>query len=93
MATVSDLISDALITLNELTPGQSPSPDDLAYGLSQLNALTDSWSTERLSLFTVESAEYQLTAGQQDYELGPTAVDFVQERPVLIQTVSMIVTP
>lgn len=90
--TVQDLITDTLVTMGELRPGQSPSPDDLQYGFSQLNALLDSWSTERLSLFTVESAEYQLSAGIQDYTLGPTG-DFVQERPALIQTVVILLTP
>lgn len=87
--TVSDIIQDALTTIGELQPQQTPSPEDLAYGMQTLNAILDSWSTERLNLYTVNSAQYSLTPGKQDYTVGPTG-DFSQNRPVLVQNISVI---
>lgn len=85
-----DIITEALIAAGELGRGQTPSTEDLQHGLDVLNALLDSWSTDRLSLHTVKKAQFALVAGQQDYSIGPTSSDFVNERPVLIQTATVI---
>ncbi len=88
--TVNDLITDALTLLEELMPGQTPSPDDQTVCFAALNALLDSWSIERLSIYTVKRVQFTLTAGQQDYTIGPTGADFTNERPVLIQTAVIV---
>lgn len=88
--TVADLISDSLVMIQELTRGQTPSPEDYGYGLSELNALLDLLSTERLHTFAVTKVQFQLVADQQDYTIGPTGADFTNERPVLIQTATII---
>ncbi len=85
-----DIITGALVDIGEVGVGEVAGTDDLNYGLIRLNGIVDTWSTERLSLYTDTRAQFQLVAGQQDYDLGPTAAAFIAPRPVLIQTASII---
>ncbi len=87
--TAHDLITDALTVLNELDRGQTPAPGETQYAFRQLNALLDSWSTERLSIFKVNRVVFTLADDVQDYSIGPSGF-FVQDRPVLIQTANII---
>lgn len=89
MPTAQDLVTDALRVLNELDRGQIPAPGELDYGFRQLNALLDSWSTERLSIYKVNRVQFTLSDDVQDYTIGPSG-DFVEDRPVLIQTAVII---
>lgn len=88
--TSADIIIDALTAIGEISRGQTPSPEDLDHGLVELNDMIATWSNERLSLFTVQRNKYLLTANQQDYTVGPTASDFVQSRPLLIESAVII---
>lgn len=88
--TAADIITDALIAIGELSRGQTASPEDLQHGLYELNGLTDSWSNDRLSLYTVTKQKFPLTPGLQDYSIGPSGATFTQARPVLIQDATII---
>lgn len=90
MATAQDIITEALQTIGEVGQGETVNADDLSYCLTRLNSMIDSWSTERLSLYTVTRGQFTLTANTQDYTIGPTGT-FATARPVLIQTASIIV--
>lgn len=70
---------------------QTPSPEDYAKGLSELNDLLDSLSIDRLGLFAVKKVSFALIAGQQDYTIGPAGATYTNERPVLIQTAAIII--
>jgi hypothetical protein len=87
--TAQQLITDALVVLQELDRGQTPAPGETEFAFRQLNALLDSWSTERLSIHKVNQVIFTLSDDVQDYTIGPSG-DFVQERPVLIQTATII---
>lgn len=89
--TAEDLIVGALTDIGELGQGEDPSPDDLAYGLIRLNGVLDSWSTERLSLFTLGLGLITLVANVQDYTLGPSGTFTAFGRPVLIQTATIVI--
>ncbi len=91
MSLASDIITDALTAISEISRGQGPSPEDLANGLFLLNNLLDSMSTDRLSIYAVKKLDLTLTIGKQDYTIGPTGADFTNERPVLIQTAAIII--
>ncbi len=88
--TAQNIIEDAMTAMQEISRGQTLAPEDLTQGLAQLNALLDSWSTNRLNLFTVKRVQYQLVPLQQDYTIGPTGADFTDDRPVLIQTATIV---
>lgn len=93
MATAQDIIESALRDIGELGAGEVASTDDLNYGLTRLNGILDSWSTEDLSLYTKRRGQFTLTAGLQDYTLGVGGggATFTSiGRPVLIQTAAII---
>lgn len=87
--TAADIITDALVAISEMSRGQTPSPEDLARGLAELNDLLGTWSNERLSLFTIQRTRYPLVVNQQDYTIGLTG-DFQQNRPLLIESAVII---
>lgn len=89
--TAQQIIEGALTDIGELGAGEVAGTDDLNYGLTRLNSLIDTWSIERLSLYTVRNGRFTLVPNQQDYTFGPSAADFTTiGRPVLIQTAAMI---
>lgn len=91
MPTAQEIIVGSLVDIGELGQGEDASAEDLSYGLTRLNGIINTWSTERLSLFTVKRGQVTLVAAQQDYTLGPSGTFTAFGRPVLVQTASIIV--
>ncbi len=89
---VQDVITDTLVALGEVGQGETVNPDELAFSLTRLNAMLDSWSTERLSLYTTPRAQFTLSANVQDYTIGPTGTFTTIGRPVLLQTAAIIIS-
>lgn len=83
MATAGDQINRALRLLGVLAEGESPSASESADSLVALNQMLDSWSTERLAVFSTTTQTFTWPADEATQELGPTG-DFVGERPVLL---------
>jgi hypothetical protein len=83
--TLRELITGSLRLLNATQAGQAPSADDMAVGVEALNALIDSWSSERLLIYTISPHYFQLQAGKKDYTLGPDG-DFNITRPLEIES-------
>lgn len=81
--TAGDQINRALRMLGVLAEGEQPSADMSADALTALNQMLDSWSTERLSTFTVEEQVFTWPAGQEIRTLGPTG-NFVGDRPAFL---------
>lgn len=90
--TAQDVITDTLVALGEVGFNETVNSDDLSFGLTRLNGLLDSWSTERLSLYTVKRGQFTLSASTQDYTIGPTGTFTTVGRPVLIQTAAIIIS-
>lgn len=88
--TAQQIITDSLTLIGEIGRGQTPNTEELQHALDILNALLEIWSTERLSLYTVKRVRFTLVPLQQDYTIGPTGADFTNERPVLIQTATIV---
>lgn len=84
MATVRDLIKGSLRLLGVLASGEAPDADMQADGLSVLNEMLDSWSTESLAVYTMPSREVSLTAGQGSYTIG-TSGDLAISRPLKVK--------
>jgi len=81
--TASDQINRALRLLGILAEGETPSASTSQDALMALNQMIDSWSTERLSVFTTEDQVFTWPSSQITRTLGPTG-DFVGNRPVLV---------
>jgi hypothetical protein len=69
--------------------GRGNSATELADGLLALQALIDSWATERLTIYAIAPATYNLTADQASYTIG-TGGDFNTTRPIRIEAAGYI---
>lgn len=85
-------IVDALIDLGCLFPGQIPTSDILNYGLRRINQMLDGWLIEELMIPASPAQIFNLTAGLQNYVIGPgqVAPNFDAERPTQIEIANII---
>jgi hypothetical protein len=90
MAQVIDILNGAALALGSLSPGQSLNASESQDFLSRLQDMQDSLSTERENLFVVGNQQLTPPASKASYQIGPSATDFNQPRPLLIQTASHI---
>ena len=87
MATVLDVIVDALRELNVLAAGETASADEAEHGLTALNRLVDQWAVERLSIYTVTRTVWTIPASTQDFTVGLGGTVSVA-RPVFIDHIT-----
>jgi len=85
MATAGDQIKRAMRLLGVLAGGETPSATEYADGVVSLNQMLDSWSTERLVLFSSTTQTFTWPAGQASRTLGASG-NFVGTRPVTLET-------
>lgn len=90
---VSDIIYHAYRALGQLgAPQRIVSPEETIDGIAVLNFLTESWNIERLMIPALQRITYLLVANQQQYQIGPTASDFLAERPSRLEYASVIIS-
>lgn len=85
MATVLDLINGSLRLLGAISSGENATASEAEDALSALNALIDTWKTERLMVYSIQPQPFSLVAGQKTYTLGAGG-DWNTERPVQIDS-------
>lgn len=83
MATAGDQINRALRLLGVLAEGETPSASTSSDALVALNQMLDSWSTERLSVYSTSTQTFTWPASQASRTLGP-AGNFVGTRPIRV---------
>jgi len=83
MATAGEHVSDALKLLGLVAPGETLSAEDADDGLRAFNQMIDSWSTERLSVFSTQDQVLTWPASTQSRTLGPTGT-LVGNRPIVL---------
>lgn len=71
MATGNAIVNGALLQIGVIRPGQTPASTESDAGLTFLNRMIDSWSTDRLLLPVVGATLYNLVGGQGEYTVGP----------------------
>jgi len=81
--TAGDQINGALRLIGQLAEGETPSAATSQDSLTAMNQMLDSWSSERLSVFSTQDQVFTWTQGLISRTLGPTG-DFVGNRPVLL---------
>lgn len=87
------IIKGAMRLLNSSASGEDLDPDEAADGLATLNEMLESWSAERLLVFTIPRLVFPLVNGVQTYKMGTDGVgvnDFNVARPPKIRRVSVI---
>ena len=85
MSTAGDQINGALRLLGVLAEGETPSAAISQDSLYAMNQMLDSWSTERLSVFTTNDQTFTWPANAASKTLGPTGA-LVGTRPILVDT-------
>ncbi len=83
MTTALDQITGAMRLLGMLAEGEEPSAAAAQDGLVAMNQMLDSWSTERLAVFSTQDQMFTWPPNTISRTLGPTG-DFVGNRPVLL---------
>lgn len=83
MASAGDQINAALRLLGQLAEGETPSAETSADALAAMNQMIDSWSTERLSVFSTQDQVFTWPANTISRTIGPTG-NFVGNRPVAL---------
>ena len=86
MATLMDVVSDALTAIGQLGQGQTPSPEDGAQGLRQANLIISQATTKRLMLYWVAIRQYSLSQMVADYTIGPSGATFTAPRPTIVES-------
>jgi len=81
--TANDQINGALRLIGMLAEGETPSAATSQDALLALNQMIDSWSTERLSIFSTQDQVFLWQPNQIHRTLGPSG-DFVGNRPILL---------
>jgi len=90
--TAGDQINGALRLIGQLAEGEVPSAETSADALTALNQMLDSWSAERLSVFSTQDQVFTWTQGYKSRTLGSTG-DFVGNRPVLLDDATYFIDP
>ena len=83
MTTANDQINGALRLIGQLAEGETPSAATSQDALTAMNQMLDSWSSERLSVFSTQDQVFSWPPNLSSRTLGPTG-DFVGNRPVLL---------
>jgi hypothetical protein len=92
MATCAELINGALRLLGVLAEGEVPSAATADDALVAMQQMIDSWSTERLSIFTTQDQVFTWPASQLSRTLGPTG-DFIGNRPIQLDDSTYFIDP
>lgn len=70
MTTASEIITDGLIDINALAPGQNLAPNNAAVALRKLNDLIESLSTDQEFIYSTAENIFGWTPGQYKYTIG-----------------------
>jgi len=71
MNTVRELIKGAMRLINVGGQASPLTPEDFEAGLYALDTMTDSWSNEKLMIYSINPYIFCCVAGQKQYTLGP----------------------
>ncbi len=81
MTTAGDQINGALRLIGQLAESEQPSVATAQDALTAMNQMLDSWSTERLAVFSTQDQVFTWPASTLSRTLGPSG-DFVGNRPI-----------
>lgn len=83
MNTIRDLITSSFRLLGTIQANEVPSPEDMDNAFDSLNSMLDSWSTEKLSIYSMNQYKFEFNPGQKEYTVGPGG-DWDIDRPMEI---------
>jgi hypothetical protein len=86
--TVRDIVRLSFLNIGVLAEGEDPTASQLQDAITVLNMMLDTWSTEKLFIYSVAEELFPLTPGQQTYAFGPGG-DFNSTRPNYVDRASV----
>jgi hypothetical protein len=69
---VGDIVTNALIEIGAVAPGENPDPSEAQFALTRLNKIVDSWNTKRVYIYANQLLDFIITPGLQPHTIGPT---------------------
>lgn len=92
--TVNDIITDALIEIGAVAPGEVPSADEAQWAFRKFNDLIDLWQAKAAYVFSYAFNVYTIPANLSPVTIGPSGVATLdtlgQPRPVRIESASLL---
>lgn len=82
MSTALDIIKRSMRLIGALGSDETPSAAEQTDGLAALNALLESWSTQRLTVFRVEQVSITWPASTASRTIGASGADVTASRPI-----------
>lgn len=92
MATVEDLIKNALKTINFLSVYQTLDSNVLTDCFNTLNRMVDSWIPQRRFVYEIARYEYPFAVSKASYTLGPAGDFAINVRPREIDHANVVIT-
>ena len=92
--TANDIITNALIELGVLAPGESLPTESATFCLDKLNRLFDNWNAESEFVYGTLLFQGTLTANHNPHTLGTSGADFTvtTSRPPKILSANLVLT-
>lgn len=90
---ILDVITDALIEIGLLSPGEQTNldPDLGQWALRKANYLLDNWASQRKYVYASTFQAFNLTAGLSPHTIGPNNATFAwNQRPVKIESWALV---
>lgn len=91
MATVLELITEALVTIKALAIGETPGADMTTDALTKFNDVLEGLALQNLAVYSTVETTFPLVAGVASYTIGPTG-DVVAPRPPFLDTAVVNIT-
>ena len=79
--TIRELITGSLRLINVVQANEVPTADDMNISFEAFTGMLDNWSTEKLSIYSINYYDFSFTPNKQTYTLGPGG-DWDIERPM-----------
>ncbi len=73
-----------------MAPQRGPSPEESTESLAVLGDIIDQWNAQRYFVLSIGRKLFTVVSGQREYEIGPTAADWVTDRPPKIEDASLV---
>lgn len=91
--TTRDLLTETYQDLTILSPGETLSDTDAAFGLLKLVRLFDNWNAERAGVYANRLVTYTLVPSLNPHTIGPNSATFtVTQRPVSIEWANIVIS-
>lgn len=85
-----DIITAALMELGVLSANESPSAADAQWGLQKLQRIIDRYNARLPMVYNVNFTVFTMPAGNNPFTIGPGATFDVNQRPVSIPSIGLI---